>query len=366
MVDAGYNWTVTRVYTLSFVGTYTITATASGGCFASDTDSTPSTVVVTEAPTSGGTSSSTATANNSGGTGASGSAITSIPPVTVVGARIALVANKYYTLPKLAPTTTLSVAAKAGASASTTPTTPSTGTTPSSGATTMLTVNSAATGLSEVKIVENQLAVVPTQGFSGKTTVSVTVTDGTTTSKIDVPVTVLPEPVKDPTLTPKTVTSTVVTWDPSPNATNYQVFVEGKSVCKTSGESCTIKKILGPNAEVEVVANGGDATKSEVVAADYEATSHVTVARISGTYNRSTLSANDVNTLNKVIKTIKAQGFENVQITGITSTKLTTAAAKARLDAMVAYIKEKVDDPDLTVKVVAPTTRTFTNQIAVK
>ena len=365
VVDAGYNWTVTRVYTLSYAGTYTIMATASGGCFSADTDSTPETVVVTEAPSSGGSGGSGNVSNSNTGNGSGGSSSTgSIPPVTVVGAKVALVANKYYTLPKLAANTTVSVAAKAGATATATTTNANGSTT--TAATTMLAVNNAAKGLSEVKIVENQLAVVPTVGFSGKTSVSVTVTDGVTTSSIDVPVTVLPEPVKDPVITPKTSTTTVVNWDASPNATNYQVFVDGKSVCKTSGESCTINKILGPNANVDVIANGGDATKSEIVDAGYHAPTVVTIAKVSGTYGKSTLSKNDINNLNKVIATIEKQGFETVQISNITTTKATATAAKARLDAMVNYIKTKVDNPDLVVNVVAPTTRTFTNQIAVK
>lgn len=367
VVDAGYNWTVTRVYTLSYAGTYTIMATASGGCFSADTDSTPETVVVTEAPASGGSGGIGNIANaNSGSSGNAGygAGTGSIPPVTVVGARIALVANKYYTLPKLAANTTVSVAAKAGATA--TATTTNANGSISTAATTMLSVNNTAKGLSEVKIVENQLAVIPTVGFSGKTTVSVTVTDGNTTSKIEVPVTVLPEPVKDPTLTPKSATTTVVNWDASPNATNYQVFVDGKPVCKTAGESCTINKILGPNANVDVVANGGDATKSDITDANYKAPVAVTIAKVAGTLGRATLSQNDITNLNKVIATITKQGFDNVQISNITTTKQTAAAAKVRVDAMVNYIKSKVDNPDLVVTVVAPATRTFTNQIAVK
>ena len=360
VIDAGYNWTVTRVYTLSFAGAYTVLASANGGCFSSSTDSTSTSVTVTEAQSNGGGNSNSSNNNTS----TTGSGTGSIPPVTIVGAKIALVANKYYSLPKLDPKTSLTVEAKTGASASTTTTTTSNGT--STTTTTMLSVNSASKGLSEVKIVENQLAVVPTVGFSGKTSVTVTITDGSSTSQIQLPVTVLPEPVKDPTLTPKSGTSTIITWDASPNATNYQVFVDGKSVCKTSSDSCTVSRILGPNANVDVIANGGDATKSEVVDAEYQAANPVTVARISGTFGKATLSKNDLTNLNKVISTINKQGFENVQITGITTTKLTASAAKARLDAMVAYIQENVSNPDLTIKVVAPTSRTFTNQIAVK
>lgn len=144
------------------------------------------------------------------------------------------------------------------------------------------------------------------------------------------------------------------------------MFVDGKSVCRTSGESCTVLKILGPNANVEVIANGGDSTKSELADAEYQAGNHVTVAKISGTFGKASLSANDLTNLNKVIATVNKQGFDNVQISNITTTKSTTVSAKARLDAMVAYIKSKVDNPDLKITVVAPSSRTFTNQISVK
>lgn len=366
VIDAGYNWTVTRVYTLSYSGTYTIFATASGGCFTSSTDSTSSTVTVTEAPSNAGggapsTGSGTSSESNRGSTAPVGS----VQPVTVVGARIALVANKNFTLPKINNATPLSVEAKAGASAtSTTTTTQSNGSVLTS--TTMLSVNNASKGLSEVKIVENQLAVVPAVGFSGKTDVTVTVTDGATTTTVVVPVTVLPEPVKDPVITPVAARQTTVTWEPSPNADSYQVIVDGKTACKSATDSCEIKKILGPNADVQVIANGGDATKSDAVDADYEADKTVVLTKLVGTTKSATLTQNDINMLNKVIATVKSQGFETVTISQITTTKVNAAAAKARVDALVNYVKSKSGDPDLIVKVVPAPAKTSMNQIAVK
>ena len=365
VIDAGYNWTVTRVYTLSLAGTYTIFATASGGCFSASTNSTSSTVTVTEAPSVGTGASSGAGTPAPAIDSASTSARTgSIQPVTVVGARIALVANRTYTLPKLSAPT-LSVEARTGASSSSSTTTTQTNGT-SLTTTTMLSVNSASKGLSEVKIVENQIAVVPTVGFSGKTDVTVTVTDGTSTTTITVPVTVLPEPVKDPVITPVAARQTSVTWEPSPNADSYQVIVDGKTACRAATDSCEVKKILGPNADVQVIANGGDATKSDAVEADYEADKTVVLSRLVGTTKSATLTPNDIKMLNKVIATVKAQGFETVTISQITTNKVNSAAAKARIAALVNYVKTRSGDPDLVVKVVPAPAKSSMNQIAVK
>lgn len=350
VIDAGYSWTVTRVYTLSRVGTYSVFATANGGCFTNPTDSTATTVTVTEPP-----------AQNTGTSNANAS----VPPVTVVGSRTALVANRFYNLPKLDPNTVLSVEARAGASAtSTTTTTTSTGSRVS--VTTMLSVNSAARGLKEVKIVENQIAVVPQQGFSGRTNVTVTVTDGTSTTQIEVPVTVLPEPVKDPTITPQSSRRSIVSWEASPNAQNYQVYVDGRLTCSSTATSCTLPKILGPNAEVEVVANGGDATRSDLTSAGYEAPQAVAITRIVGLSTKSTLTDSEKLRLDRLVDLIKTQGFETVEISNISTTRRNAAAAKARLDAIINYIQSKVDDTDLNINVVDPTSRTLSNKISVR
>ncbi len=324
-----------------------------------------------EAPSSGGSSggSNNSSNSNNSATGPATVAPTrtgSIAPVTVVGAKIALVANKNYTLPKLNPTTTLSVEAKAGSSTTSTNTTTSQSTGLTSTTTTMLSVNSASKGLSQVKIVENQIAVVPTVGFSGKTEVSVTVTDGSSTTTVTVPVTVLPEPVKDPTVTPVAARQTKVTWEASPNAESYQVIVDGKTACKAATDSCDVKKILGPNADVQVVANGGDATKSDAVGADYEADKSVVLTKLVGTTTGAKLTQNDINMLNKVIATVKSQGFETVTISQISTNRVNSAAAKARVEALVNYVKARSGDPDLVVQVVPAPGKTSMNQIGVK
>jgi len=366
VVDAGYNWTVTRVYTLSYAGNYTVMATASGSCFVNPTDSAVNNVTVTEPVVVVPSGQSNANVDNrrdnvSGSQYGDETGVTSIPPVTVVGTRTALVANKFFTLPKLAANLSFSVSASAGSTQSIPRVVNN-----EIVQTTTLRVDSSLKGVSEVKSVDDQLAVVPTAGFSGKTSVIVSITDGNTTTKIEVPVTVLPVPVKDPILTPKSVNSSLIAWGASPNASGYQVLVDGKTVCKTSGDSCTVGKILGPNAQVEVIANGGDSTKSDVVDANYKANNPVPVVRIAAAYKNSILNSNDINNLNKVISTVTTQGFANVQITTISTVKRTQAAAKERLDAMVSYLKSKVTNPDFVVSVVPSKNRTALTTISVK
>lgn len=368
VIDAGYNWTITRVYTLSEVGTYTVSANASGGCFSVATNSTSISVTVSEPPVNNQNNNNQNNPQNNGDNNqasATQSRITRIAPVTVVGARVAKVANEFYTLPKLDPTTVISVEARTGASSESTETSQNIGGSRVS-ITTMLSVNSAARGLSTVKIVENQLAVVPEQGFSGKTNVTVTVTDGTSTTQIEVPVTVLPEPVRDPAVTPQSSRTTLVTWEASPNANSYQVFVDGRALCSSDQTTCTVNRILGPNAEVQVVANGGDLTQSEDVSASYQAGDAVTLTRILGNSRKTALSESDKLKLDRLANIINTQGFQTVEISNITVNARNKAAAEARLEAIISYLSDKVESPDIKIEVVDPTGKTLTNSIAVK
>jgi uncharacterized repeat protein (TIGR02543 family) len=107
--------------------------------------------------------------------------------------------------------------------------------------------------ISEVKIVEGKLSLTPETGFSGKKTVTVTITENSVERVIQVPLTVLPEPVTKPVVTPSASNKSVIRWTESPNAISYTVLLNGKKVCSTSASSCSIKQVLGPDAVVEIV-----------------------------------------------------------------------------------------------------------------
>jgi uncharacterized repeat protein (TIGR02543 family) len=221
--------------------------------------------------------------------------------------------------------------------------------------------------IAEAKIAEGKLTLKPEAGFSGKKTVTVTITENGADRIVQIPLTVLPENVTKPVVSPTTSTKSVINWTKSPNANAYTVYLDGKQVCSTAATSCTVRQILGPNSVVEIVSNGGDRTISEKVGADFKQAAPIVVTRIvSATITKGTLSKVDTTALDKVVTLIKTRGFSNVVISNITTTKRTEAAAAARIAAIKKYINEKTGLNTLTFEVVPAASRTYFNNIALK
>ncbi len=221
--------------------------------------------------------------------------------------------------------------------------------------------------IADIKIVDGKIVLTPETGFSGKKIVTVTITENGEDRIIQIPLTVLPEVVTKPTITPTSATKSVIKWAESPNANTYTVYLNGKKVCSTSGISCTVSKILGPDSNIEIVSNGGDRTVSDKIAADFKQTNPVAIARVvSATSTKSTLTKTDTNALNGVIAIIRSQGFGTIVISEITTTKRTQTAAAARIAIIKKYIRDKLGAIDVIFQVVPPTSRTIFNNISVK
>jgi hypothetical protein len=221
--------------------------------------------------------------------------------------------------------------------------------------------------IADFKVVEGKLVLTPETGFSGKKTVTVTVTENGADRIIQIPLTVLPEVVTKPVLTPTASNRTNIRWTESPNATAYTVLLNGKKVCSTSAASCSVKQVLGPNAVIEIISNGGDRTVSEKIEADFRQNVPVAITRIvSATNTKATLSRVDTKALDKVIALIRTQGFGTVVISQISTTKKTEALAAARLVAIKKYIDEKTGSRDINFEIVPAASRTSFNNISVK
>jgi endonuclease III len=122
---------------------------------------------------------------------------------------------------------------------------------------------------------------------------------------------------------------------------------------------------LGPDAEIEVVANGGEGTVSQKVKADFKQTTPVLVARIvSATNTKGTLSDVDTKALEKTIELIKNQGFRTVVISNITTTIKTEGLANERIAKIKSYILAKTGNLKLTFTVVPASSRTYFNNIS--
>jgi hypothetical protein len=221
--------------------------------------------------------------------------------------------------------------------------------------------------ISEVKIVDGKVVLTPVVGFSGKKNVTVTINEDGKERNVQIALTVLPEVVTKPTITPTGMTKTTINWEASPNATSYTVYLDRKIVCSTPGATCTVNMILGPKALVEIISNGGDKTISQRVRADLKVTAPILVGQLVSTTNtKSTLTPVDISTLNKIVTAIKSQGFKTVMISEITTTKRTQAAAEARMAAIKKYIRDKTGISTLKLEEIPVTSRTYINKIMLK
>ena len=221
--------------------------------------------------------------------------------------------------------------------------------------------------VTEVIVVDGKLLFTPETGFSGKKTVTVTITENGTDRIVQIPLTVLPEAVTKAVFTPTAANRSIIRWTESPNADGYTIYLKDKKICSTTASSCSVKIILGPKAVVTLASNGADRTVSEKIDADYKQVAPIQITRlVSSTNIKSTLSSVDTKALDKVINLIKSQGFETVVISDITTTKKTEAAAAARIGAIKKYIDDKTGTTKIVFSVVPPTSRTYFNNISVK
>ena len=88
--------------------------------------------------------------------------------------------------------------------------------------------------------------------------------------------------------------------------------------------SCSINRVLGPDADIQIISNGGDRTISTRAEADFKQSVPVQITRlVSATVTKATLTRVDTKALDKVIALIKTQGFGTVVISEITTTSKT-------------------------------------------
>ena len=219
----------------------------------------------------------------------------------------------------------------------------------------------------KIELIDNKLNFVAVESYSGKRTIIITITENGIEKTIDIPIVVLPQEVTVPITTPMTSTKSTVKWKASPNANKYDVFINGKRVCSTSATLCDVRQLLGPNAKVEIVANGGDQTKSENTEAKFGQVKPIRVAILfSYTKTKTILSATDRSVLDRLVVTVKKQGFGTILISQISFTKSTQDAAEKRVQAIEDYIQKGVGKLQVEFQITAPTKKSYSNNISVK
>lgn len=221
-------------------------------------------------------------------------------------------------------------------------------------------VASVGNGLTSASTDGTQVNVVPTINFSGKTSVTVSVTDEGETKEVEVPVTVLPLPVSTPSVTPLSLNTSKISWKPSVNAESYEVSVGGKLACTTSGTSCTVKSLVGPKTEVEVVAKGNDDTEN----ADSTPVKYippkkpVTALVIYFDTNKFNLDAKDKADIQATAKIIIEQGFKNIVVNGHTDIRGgvdNRVLSRNRSNSTFDYLKSLVPGLNVTIGAFAST-----------
>jgi outer membrane protein OmpA-like peptidoglycan-associated protein len=201
-------------------------------------------------------------------------------------------------------------------------------------------------GVLDASALGGVVTITPLPTFSGKIRMPVTVTSGYVISTVDVMVEVDPARVTQTVQAPINSNSTAVSWVASPNATGYQIFVNGQLICETISIRCAVPKLLGPKAKIEVQATGNDGTISSRTLAAYSPAKPVEVAAVNFAERSAVIDSMAKKKLLTFVRLIRDQGFTSVVITGHTdnqggsqgSAALSQARAKATFKFLSTYL----------------------------
>ena len=173
-------------------------------------------------------------------------------------------------------------------------------------------------GFSSLRVSGNSIEVVPTETFSGRMTVPVTIIEGGATVTLNIPIIVNPKPVPAAATTPVSRSATSVTWEPSPNAVSYKVVLNDQELCTSATTSCSIPKILGPKSKMEVITLGNDGTVSSQVLPAYIPSKPIPVLDVKFGLGSSAINNAEIRKLRSFVSLMNEQGFTKVAITAFT------------------------------------------------
>jgi outer membrane protein OmpA-like peptidoglycan-associated protein len=205
-------------------------------------------------------------------------------------------------------------------------------------------------GIKSAFIENYNLISSPEPTFSGRTTVSVTLIDNGDTKTILVPVIVIPNaPVAE--ASPQTLREATVKWEPSTNATSYEVVYRGAVVCETTETACVLPNTVGPKTPVNVIAKGNDDTKNEVKPT-LVIEKPIPALVVNFNLSSATLTLDAKLEMKSVATIIKREGFTRLVVTGHTDIQsgvdnqmlsmARAAATKAYLEKLLPNVKFKI------------------------
>ena len=155
-----------------------------------------------------------------------------------------------------------------------------------------------------------------------------------------------------------TAQSIQVSWEKQSDAEKYEVTLANKIVCSTIEISCVIPQLLGPKAQIAVVAVSDHGIKSQPVPTVYKApASPIDIAVANFTLNSPVLSKKDKVGIAALAKTIQLQGFTSIQVAGHTDSQgndaLNSALSRARAVNTFKYLKEILAKTPISVSLLA-------------
>jgi uncharacterized repeat protein (TIGR02543 family) len=205
-------------------------------------------------------------------------------------------------------------------------------------------------GVQSAAIAGDKVTVTPASSFSGKTQVVISVQEGDQTIEFTIPVLVNPGEATTVRHTPTSAKRTTITWNRVENATSYQVVLDGRVVCRTNSATCTIPALLGPNANLVVISQGGDSTVAQGAASGYVSKKAIPALNVYFGVNSAAITPLERAKIVKFAQTVTSQGFKQVRLDGHTdgqggannSVRLSANRTNAVAKIISQYVKVKI------------------------
>lgn len=206
-------------------------------------------------------------------------------------------------------------------------------------------------GVGSVTVVNNVVTVTPDKGFSGVIKFPVSVTIGGRVTVVDLTITVNPAPAPSgqfsPTQSgqwwpsPRATSGTTIVWDPSENATGYEVWLVLKSasgrsaqsesrvlLCTATSTSCSVDRLVGRSSTLELVATGNDGTRSTSTLPTYRSATFTRALNVMFGADSSRLTAMSRVELDLLAFVILTEGFREVHITSHISSNVSSRSGR--------------------------------------
>jgi hypothetical protein len=201
-------------------------------------------------------------------------------------------------------------------------------------------------GVANVKITGSSIAVTAAKGFSGVVSVPVLVVDGGTSVATTVTIVVRPAAPVDVTVEALTASSTRIAWLSSPSAHGYEVRIGGRVVCRTTGSSCVLPRLLTATERVVVTALGGASTRSLATVGHHTLGGPLLLAVVHFATDSHALSKRAVRTLVAAETKIRRYGFTHAYLTCHTDNagtlRYNVALSRARCAAVARFVRRRL------------------------